>query len=159
MAPAGAVFYGLFDLLKHRHLDGLAALQGPGLAKPLHLEPQWTLLYGALAGVASELIVYPLEVVRRRIQIQSMTMATARGAMRHPTTIAAGAVAAVALGGGPIAASSGLKRIALTCKDIWKAEGAGGFYSGMAPNLAQVLPSSALSYYTFDKLKQVLHAE
>ena len=60
MAPAGAVFYGLFDLLKHRHLDQLAAAQTPGTARQVHLEPQWTLLYGALAGVSSELIVYPV---------------------------------------------------------------------------------------------------
>ena len=88
-----------------------------------------------------------------------MAMAAARTTMRHPTTIAAGAAAALALGSGPLSSSNGLQRIALTCKDIWKAEGAAGFYSGMAPNLAQVLPSSALSYYTYDMLKQMLHAE
>ena len=113
-------------------------------------------MYGAMAGVASELIVYPLEVVRRRIQVQSMASAAARNTMRHPTTIAAGAAAALALGGGSIAASSGFKRVILTCKDIFRAEGALGFYSGMAPNLAQVFPSSALSYYTYDRLKQIL---
>ena len=61
MAPAGAVFYGLFDLLKRRHLDEITAnaflAGGP---KPMHLEPQWTLLYGACAGVASEIIVFPV---------------------------------------------------------------------------------------------------
>jgi len=155
MAPAGAVFYGLFDLLKHRHLEELAAL---GAANHLHLEPQWTLIYGAMAGLASELIVYPLEVVRRKIQVQSMASVAARSAMmRHPTTVAAGAAAAaVALGGCPIAASSGLKRVFLTCKEILKAEGPMGFYTGMAPNLAQVFPSAALSYYTYDRLKQML---
>ena len=61
MAPAGAVFYGLFDLLKRRHLDELTtvALMSGG-PRPTHLDPQWTLLYGAVAGVASEVIVYPV---------------------------------------------------------------------------------------------------
>ena len=91
--------------------------------------------------------------------MQAMAHAAARHTMRHPTTIAAGAAAAVALGGGPMAASSGLRRIALTCRDIWKADGPAGFYAGMAPNLVQVLPSSAISYYTYEKLKEVLGAE
>ena len=94
--------------------------------------------------------------------MQAMAAAAARSTMRHPTTIAAGAVAAAALGGGvggPMAAASGMRRIALTVKDIWKVDGPAGFYSGMAPNLAQVLPSSALSYYTYEKMKDVLGAE
>lgn len=65
MAPAGAVFYGVYDLLKARHLAALVAEreagavsgagaahrlgQGQGLAAP-NVPPQYTLLYGAMAG-------------------------------------------------------------------------------------------------------------
>ncbi len=90
-----------------------------------------------------------LEVVRRKIQIQSMAMAAARGSMRHHPHVVAGSIVAV----------GGLQRIGLTIKEIVKAEGPGGFYAGMGPNLVQVLPSSALSYYTYSTLKQILHAD
>lgn len=79
MAPAGAVFYGVYDYLKSKHLaaDAAAAAaaaeaggssseggaQGQGQGhQHAKLSPVYTLLYGALAGAASEIIVYPLEV-------------------------------------------------------------------------------------------------
>jgi hypothetical protein len=166
MAPAGAIFYGLYDLLKHRHLNAVDALQSPGTCTQLQLEAQWTLLYGALAGMASEIVLYPLEVVRRRIQVQSMVMAAAKASsMKHTAGIIA--VAAAAAGGikntvpgtSASAGAFGLRRVALTCQEIWKAEGPAGFYAGMAPNLIQVLPSSALSYYTYDRFKMLLQAQ
>ncbi|GAX86336.1 hypothetical protein CEUSTIGMA_g13748.t1 [Chlamydomonas eustigma] len=166
MAPAGAIFYGLYDLLKHRHLEAVGAPPPPGTVPQLQLEAQWTLLYGALSGMASEIVLYPLEVVRRRIQLQSMVMAAAKASsMKHTAGLMA--VAAAAAGGikgavpgtSAAAAAGGLRRVALTCQDIWKAEGPAGFYAGMAPNLIQVLPSSALSYYTYDRFKVLLQAQ
>jgi len=94
MTPAGAIFYGSFDVLKHRHLKRMeqqmqeqealqqpqpqhakqraatqpvkAVSQGTGQISSNHphldLPAAYTLLYGALAGAAAELFVYPLEV-------------------------------------------------------------------------------------------------
>lgn len=36
------------------------------------LDAQHTLLFGAIAGAASEAVVYPMEVIRRRMQLMSM---------------------------------------------------------------------------------------
>eukprot|EP00197_Chlamydomonas_leiostraca_P010454 CAMPEP_0202864844 /NCGR_PEP_ID=MMETSP1391-20130828/4919_1 /ASSEMBLY_ACC=CAM_ASM_000867 /TAXON_ID=1034604 /ORGANISM="Chlamydomonas leiostraca, Strain SAG 11-49" /LENGTH=410 /DNA_ID=CAMNT_0049544615 /DNA_START=200 /DNA_END=1428 /DNA_ORIENTATION=- len=106
MAPAGAVFYGVYDLLKARHLAALAAAasEEQGVASSPHshhLSPVYTLLYGAISGAASEVIVYPLEVVRRRMQIASMAHAAIRGGMaasagHAAASAAAGAAAAAA---------------------------------------------------------------
>ncbi len=76
MAPAGAVFYGIYDMLKHNHLARRADIQGqgtvvPGVSSPAAaaadvatttatakqaptLEPMYTLLYGAMAGGKGE---------------------------------------------------------------------------------------------------------
>ncbi|KAJ9509186.1 hypothetical protein QJQ45_001675 [Haematococcus lacustris] len=301
MAPAGAVFYGVYDLLKHRHLaaaasanaqqqqqeegfqqqhgqavlwhtpaattqHGLAGTQhglschhraagspqgepyccscqeggssqgqGQGwgsqarggapptpalladTAAPLQLQPAYSLMYGAAAGACAELLVYPLEVVRRRIQMQSMAaastlhglhgramgagLAAAKLAAVPPATTPASAAAAMALGetaaavatAGVVAAVArlsalrvvspaamaaavaaaagagvvglagrgragleGCARMWLVCHAILQAEGPQGLYRGLLPNLLQVLPSAALSYYTYDTLKEQL---
>lgn len=103
------------------------------------------------AGAASELIVYPLEVVRRRMQIQSMMMAAGRA---NAARTAATAAAAAAAASHPV----GWARVVATCASIVQADGLKGFYAGLAPNILQVLPSAALSYYTYDTMKQMLKA-
>lgn len=168
MAPAGAVFYGVYDILKSQHLKRMAAEQqlqqeadGSGVAVALaapELPATYTLLYGAMAGACAELIVYPLEVVRRKMQLQSMAAAAA--AAQAAAASAAAPCAAAAAGGGPAAAGSpaAMGRIMAACAAIVKEQGAKGFYSGLAPNMLQVLPSAALSYYTYEKVKQLLGA-
>lgn len=42
---------------------------------------------------------------------------------------------------------------------ILQTEGVRGFYVGLLPNVMQVLPNAALSYYTYDLLKQLLNAQ
>jgi len=171
MAPAGSVFYGVFDLLKHRHLNWAAQQreqqqQGASVRSgqhalqpaPQHLEPMYTLLYGAIAGMASEVIVYPLEVVRRRMQLQCMSLAAARASVHRGAAAAAAAstTAATAAAVTAAAGTSGWARVVSTVVAVAKAEGFKGFYAGMGPNVLQVLPSAALSYYTYDTMKQVL---
>lgn len=42
---------------------------------------------------------------------------------------------------------------------IMQTEGLRGFYVGLLPNVLQVLPNAALSYYTYDLLKRTLNAQ
>lgn len=56
MAPAGAVFYGVFDLLKTKHQTHMTLKGGGGGGggtdgQPPPIPPAYTLLYGALAGM------------------------------------------------------------------------------------------------------------
>jgi hypothetical protein len=178
MAPAGAVFYGVYDALKTRHLRlaaeaaaaasggaagaAAAALPAAAGAPQGDLPAAFTLLYGALAGAASEVCIYPLEVLRRRMQIQSSPGAAAGGAaaggaaalLRHHAPGAAPSAAAAAGGGGAAAAAAwrassraAWARIAVAAASIWREGGAAGFYAGIRPSLLQVLPSAALSYW------------
>ncbi|MCO5593427.1 hypothetical protein L7F22_047441 [Adiantum nelumboides] len=87
MVPAGAVFYGVYDILKAAYLQSPKAQQeflkriefkGEGAsakdaaAQP-ELGPVRTLVYGAIAGACAETVTYPLEVVRRQLQLQQTT--------------------------------------------------------------------------------------
>ncbi|PIA52161.1 hypothetical protein AQUCO_01000204v1 [Aquilegia coerulea] len=81
MAPSGAVFYGVYDILKSAYLhspEGKKRIQhmnqhGKELNAfdQLELGPIKTLLYGAIAGACAEATTYPFEVVRRRLQMQN----------------------------------------------------------------------------------------
>lgn len=80
MAPSGAVYYGIYDILKSAYLhspEGMKRIQhmkeeGEELnaLEQLELGPVRTLLYGAIAGCCSEAATYPFEVVRRQLQMQ-----------------------------------------------------------------------------------------
>jgi hypothetical protein len=187
------VFYGVYDLLKSRHLAELNSTstaldadssssqkQSQQQAVVLEIPVLYTLLYGALAGAAAETFLYPLEVIRRKMQLQSM--AAGASAMQAASAAAAagggaaGAAAAAAAAPNvlrqhglkaaagalvPVGAAAGLQvgalgRIAVACSAIVRADGVGGFYAGLLPNMLQVLPSAALSYGTFEGVKHML---
>ncbi|CAI0473645.1 unnamed protein product [Linum tenue] len=136
MAPAGAVFYGVYDILKTGYLhspEGKARIQhmnqeGQELNAfdQLELGPYRTLLYGAIAGCCSEAATYPFEVVRRQLQMQ----------------VRATKMNAVA-----------------TCLKIVEHGGIPALYAGLIPSLLQVLPSAAISYFVYEFMKIVLKVD
>ena len=82
MAPNGAVFYGVYDCLKMaalraRHRQRGFSDGGTGdSTEPLEV---WRmLLHGALAGAASEASTYPLDLVRRRLQVRLFLLLNSR---------------------------------------------------------------------------------
>ncbi|KAK3230877.1 hypothetical protein Dsin_002758 [Dipteronia sinensis] len=136
MAPSGAVFYGVYDILKSAYLhspEGVKRIhkmnqQGQELTAfdQLELGPIRTLLYGAVSGACAEAATYPFEVVRRQLQLQSQ--ATRLSAMATFVRI-------VEQGGIPC------------------------LYAGLIPSLLQVLPSAAISYFVYECMKIVLKVE
>lgn len=136
MAPSGAVFYGVYDILKASYLrstEGRKRLQhmkqqGDELNafEQLELGPVRTLVYGAIAGACSEAATYPFEVVRRQLQMQ--VRATKMGALQ-------------------------------TSLKIIEQGGIQALYAGLIPSLLQVLPSAAISYLVYEFMKIVLHVE
>lgn len=80
MAPSGAVFYSVYDILKSAYLhspEGRKRIQNMNqqgqqlnVLDQLELGPVRTLLYGAIAGACAEAATYPFEVVRRQLQLQ-----------------------------------------------------------------------------------------
>ncbi|ESQ27296.1 hypothetical protein EUTSA_v10018621mg [Eutrema salsugineum] len=136
MALSGAVFYGVYDILKSSHLhtpEGRKRLkdmkqQGQELnaLDRLELGPIRTLLYGAIAGVCTEVATYPFEVVRRQLQMQ---------AGRNKLSALAMGFSIIERGGIP------------------------ALYAGLLPSLLQVLPSAAISYFVYECMKIVLKVE
>ncbi|KAK4749392.1 hypothetical protein SAY87_026841 [Trapa incisa] len=119
MAPSGAVFYGVYDILKSAYLhtpEGRKRLEhmkqeGKQLnaMEKLELGPMRTLLYGAIAGACAEAATYPFEVVRRQLQMQVRT--TRLGALA-------------------------------TCIKIVEQGGVPALYAGLVPSLLQVCSCS-----------------
>lgn len=81
MAPSGAVYYGVYDMLKSAYLrspEGRKRLwhmkqeghEELNALEQMELGPVRTLLNGAIAGACSEAATYPFEVVRRQLQMQ-----------------------------------------------------------------------------------------
>ncbi|CAN4092484.1 unnamed protein product [Withania somnifera] len=136
MAPAAAVFYGVYDILKSAYLhspEGRKRIeymkqQGAELNAfdQLELGPMRTLLHGAIAGACAEAATYPFEVIRRQLQLQGR--------------------------------ASKLSALA-TCAKIVEHGGVPALYAGLIPSLLQVLPSASISYFVYEFMKIVLKVE
>lgn len=136
MAPSGAVFYGIYDLLKSTYLHspkGRKRLQQMkdseqelNALEQMELGTVRTLIYGAVAGCCAEAATYPFEVVRRQLQLQ----------------VRATKMSAVA-----------------TFLNIVEQGGIPALYAGLTPSLLQVLPSAAISYFVYELMKIVIKVE
>lgn len=137
MAPSGAVFYGVYDILKsaylhspkgRKRLDTMRKQEGEDVSAldQLELGPLRTLLYGAIAGACAEVATYPFEVVRRQLQMQ----------------VQANKLNAFA-----------------TFMKIVDQGGVPALYAGLIPSLLQVLPSASISYFVYEFVKIVLKVE
>lgn len=91
--------------------------------KPTPLQSWAELLAGGVAGLVSQTSSYPLEVVRRRMQV-------------------AGAVG-----------DGHRLRIAETAALIMKERGIRGFFVGLTIGYVKVVPLAAVSFYTYERLK------
>ncbi|KAL0432702.1 UNVERIFIED_CONTAM: putative mitochondrial adenine nucleotide transporter BTL3 [Sesamum latifolium] len=133
MAPSGAVFYGVYDMLKSAYLhspEGRKRIQNLkqqdqelNALEQLELGPMRTLLHGAIAGACAEAATYPFEVLRRQLQLQD--------------------------------GASKLSALA-TCVKIVERGGVPALYAGLIPSLLQVLPSASISFFVYEFMKIVL---
>ncbi|XP_075495139.1 putative mitochondrial adenine nucleotide transporter BTL3 [Primulina tabacum] len=136
MAPSGAVFYGVYDILKSAYLhspEGRKRIENMkqraedlNALDQLELGPIRTLLHGAIAGACTEAVTYPFEVVRRQLQLQGR--------------------------------ASRLSTLGTFLKVIERG-GAPALYAGLFPSLLQVLPSASISYFVYEFMKVVLKVE
>lgn len=102
-----------------------------------------TLACGAAAGAAAELAMYPMEVVRRRMQVASMQLAASAGGGAVSASTSASAAAA-------LASATTFRGAAAS---LFRERGVAGLYAGVGPTMLQVLPSAALSYYAYEVFK------
>ncbi len=86
---------------------------------------------GALAGSISQTLTYPLDVLRRRMQVAGMKDSQEKLGYKDKNAINA-------------------------IQNIVKAEGVTGLYRGLLPNLLKVAPSIGTSFLTYEAVKGFL---
>ncbi|KAI9315350.1 mitochondrial carrier domain-containing protein [Dichotomocladium elegans] len=84
------------------------------------------LMCGGVAGMVAQTSSYPLEVIRRRMQV---------GGLLNPEMF-------VSLGD--------------TVRDIYRVKGLKGFYVGLSIGYLKVIPMGAVSFAVYDRMKRVL---
>lgn len=116
------------DLLRHHLIAKWTTLpqrRNAPEGKPPPLQSWAELLAGGVAGLVSQTCSYPLEVVRRRMQV-------------------AGAVG-----------DGHRLRIAETAALIMKERGFRGLFVGLTIGYVKIVPMSAVSFFTYERLKSV----
>ncbi|XP_061175812.1 mitochondrial thiamine pyrophosphate carrier-like [Saccostrea echinata] len=128
IAPQIGLQFGFYTLLrdlwkKFLHKDGEKIL-----------ETQGSLICGSGAGIISKILIYPLDVVKKRLQIQGFEEARSEfGSIRH---------------------YRGMKHCLYM---VAKEEGIiKGFYKGLTPSLWKAALVSGSSFYVYEKVCQLL---
>jgi solute carrier family 25 phosphate transporter 23/24/25/41 len=97
---------------------------------------------GAAAGTVGQTVAYPLDVVRRRMQMvgwkDASSIITADGQVKAP-----------------IQYNGMVDAFRKTVKN----EGIGALYKGLVPNSVKVVPSIALAFVTYEVMKDLLGVE
>jgi len=87
------------------------------------------LICGGIAGAAGQTITYPLDVLRRRMQMQGFNP-------DHPS----------------------YKHTWNAVQDMWRTGGYRPFFRGMVPNYLKVIPSISISFVVYEKTKNLIGA-
>ncbi|QPG95028.1 hypothetical protein C2857_007520 [Epichloe festucae Fl1] len=117
------------DLLRHPSVAKYTSLpkrQGQASDKPAPLRSWAELTSGGIAGLISQTCSYPLEVIRRRMQVSG------------------------AVGDGH------RMRLGETARLILQERGIRGFFVGLTIGYVKVIPMAAASFYTYERMKLIL---
>ncbi|KAF9584201.1 hypothetical protein BGW38_007253 [Lunasporangiospora selenospora] len=117
VAPYVALNFQSYEVLR-------AYLTPPGETSP---SVGMKLLGGAIAGSFAQTVTYPLDVLRRRMQVTQMDSVS----YKYSSTW------------------DGVKKII-------KQEGVKGLYKGMVPNYLKVAPAISISFVVYEQCKQIL---
>lgn len=90
-----------------------------------------TLTNGALAGTLAQTVSYPLDLVRRKLQVQGLS-AEVMGQHDY------------------------YKGMTDAFVKIWRREGFPGFWRGLVPNYLKVVPAISVSFYVYEEMKILL---
>ncbi|XP_065053461.1 uncharacterized protein LOC135682478 [Rhopilema esculentum] len=90
----------------------------------------WKLLCGSVAGAVSQTLTYPIDVIRRRMQMKG----THGNVFAYNSTLHA-------------------------CKMIFQKEGIYGLYKGNVPNLVKVAPAIGIQFAAYEVCRSLLYGE
>ncbi|KAG0017794.1 mitochondrial thiamine pyrophosphate transporter [Podila clonocystis] len=120
------------------------------------------MLCGAMSGVVSKTGVYPLDMVRKRLQIQGSDQQKANTGILSPQPAAAGSLtgSGLASGGARAVTSTSVKAMPTT---VWKTmvhivrqEGYLALYKGLLPGVLKAAPASAVTFLVFSQTGALL---
>lgn len=114
----------------------------PADAAPVELTVVTKLGCGAVAGTLGQTVAYPLDVVRRRLQMVGWKNAA-------PVLTAEGRIAAGPQYTGMVDAF----------RKTVQQEGVGALFRGLLPNSVKVVPSIAIAFVTYEIMKDMLKVE
>lgn len=136
--PNLAINFTLYEALKGHMVDFRNARRSLGFPDDdepentgRHISVVDTLVCGGVAGIASSLVTFPIDVVRRRLQISGIH-AGLHGIPPTPGGIAA---------------------------ELLRTQGVRGFYRGLTPELMKVVPMVGITFGMFERLKKVMIIE
>ena len=134
VVPYVGLNFAVYESLKD------AAVKQSGLRHESELSVVVRLGCGALAGTVGQTVAYPLDVVRRRLQVSGWSASRAGGG--------AGGVAVEMV---PV--YTGM----VDCfVQTVRHEGFGALFKGLLPNYVKVVPSIAIAFVTYEQLKTLL---
>ena len=113
--------------------------------------PLWSLCTGAAAGTLAHMLTYPLDTVRRRMQISGVRRPPARPPARRPR------LCALVLSRRPRSQAQGAVRYAnmVQCAgSILTQEGVGAFFLGIQPTLIRSVPNLGIQFLLYELLKR-----
>uniref|UniRef100_A0A453A1W2 Mitochondrial adenine nucleotide transporter ADNT1 n=7 Tax=Triticinae TaxID=1648030 RepID=A0A453A1W2_AEGTS len=136
VVPYVGLNFAVYESLK----DWLLQSNAFDLAKDNELHVVTRLGCGAVAGTIGQTVAYPLDVVRRRMQMVGWS---------HAASIVTGEGKEALQYNGMIDAF----------RKTVRHEGFGALYKGLVPNSVKVVPSIAIAFVTYEAVKDVLGVE
>lgn len=139
LAISFTVYGKLKEIIIDKDFDGIFVNKATG-----HVSPYGSLLCGSISGMCSSLVMFPLDVIRKRMQIM--------GAI----TPAGGSSSGAGLEG--LASSSAPQRHGMLYhgRMIFAQNGVRGFYRGLAPEIMKVCPMVAITFCSYELVKDTL---
>ncbi|BBH03448.1 adenine nucleotide transporter 1 [Prunus dulcis] len=138
VVPYVGLNFAVYESLK----DWLIKTRPFGLVEDSELSVTTRLACGAAAGTVGQTVAYPLDVIRRRMQMVGWKDA-----------------ASVVVGDGKSKAPLEYTGMVDAFRKTVRHEGFGALYKGLVPNSVKVVPSIAIAFVTYEVVKDVLGVE
>uniref|UniRef100_A0A2N9F4U0 Uncharacterized protein n=1 Tax=Fagus sylvatica TaxID=28930 RepID=A0A2N9F4U0_FAGSY len=138
VVPYVGLNFAVYESLK----DWLVKARPFGLVQDSELSVTTRLACGAAAGTVGQTIAYPLDVIRRRMQMVGWNNA-----------------ASVITGDGRSKAPLEYTGMVDAFRKTVRHEGFGALYKGLVPNSVKVVPSIAIAFVTYEVVKDILGVE
>ncbi|MCI08308.1 mitochondrial adenine nucleotide transporter ADNT1-like, partial [Trifolium medium] len=136
--PYVGLNFAVYESLK----DWLIKSRPFGLVQDSELSVTTRLACGAAAGTIGQTVAYPLDVIRRRMQMTGWN---------HAASVITGD----GRGKVPLEYTGMIDAFRKTVRH----EGFGALYKGLVPNSVKVVPSIALAFVSYEMVKDILGVE